>query len=154
MAKMTIASAKNAVCEYEGGRVQASIVALPRNRWSFTIKTNTLSGVSRETLVEYADAVRKVCKHVGKVIGKDVSLSGKNIDFDEPTLTPNEDATVTGQIFPKDKRIRIMFTRYAENGEVRAGLQSFVWTDIPSAIQVAHVAIKTANLMKRYLKED
>lgn len=147
---MTIASPKNAVCEYEGGRVQASIIAQSRGRYAFTIKSNSLNGVSRETLTDYADAVRKVCKHVGKMIGKDVSLSGKNIDFDEPTLTPDEDVTVTGQVFPKDKRIRIMFTRYAETGEVLASLQSFIWTDIPSAIQVAHVAIKTANLMKKY----
>lgn len=151
MAKMTIASPKNAVCEYQGGRVQASIVALPRGRFTYTIKTNSLRGMSRETLTDYADAVRKVCKHVGKMIGKDVSLSGRNIDYDEPTLDPTIDLTVTGQVFPKDKTVTVSFTRTAENGEVTANLRSFVWTDdIPSAIQVAHVAIKTANLMKHY----
>lgn len=150
MAKMTISSPKNAVCEYEGGRVQASIMALPRGRYSFTIRTNTLSGVSRGTLTDYADALRKVCKHVGKCIGKDVRLAGTNIDFDEPTLNMDADMTVQGQVFPKDRRVKISFTRYAENGEVAAYLKSFLFTDIPSAVQVAHVAIKAANLMKRY----
>lgn len=150
MSKLIIASPKKAICEYDGGIVQATINALPRNRYSYTIRTNTLNGVSRTQLSDYAGAVRKVCKHVGKVIGKDVSLSGKNIDFDEPTLSADEDITVTGQIFPKDKRIQITFTRYAETGQVLASLKSFIWTDIPSAIQVAFVCVSTSNLMKRY----
>lgn len=150
MAKLTIASAKNAVCEYEGGRVQASIVALPRDRWSYSIRTNSLRKVNAEILTDYADALRKVCKHIGKMTGKNVSLAGTRIDFDEPTLVLDADVTVRGQVFPKDQRVTISFTRYAESGEVLADLQSFVFTDIPSAVQVAFVAIKAANLMKEY----
>ncbi len=154
MAKLTIASARNAAAEFiGGGRVSASITKLPRGKFSFSILIPALADVDLRTLEDYADAIRKVCKHVGKVIGKQVSIGGSKVDPDEPALDDlTRDLTVTYQIFLKDPRYQLAFTRYVFNGFVGARVPSFAFTDIPSAIQVAHVAMKASTLMRSYVE--
>jgi hypothetical protein len=153
MAKILIANKKRGVAEFMGGgKVEAQITALPRGQFTQTIRTNRLNGINAATLADYADALRKVCKHVGSVVGKPVSLSGLRADPDEPTLDPEKDLTVTLRVFRNNPQAIISFTRYAATGQIEATVPLFSLTnDIPSAVQLAFVANQAAELMKKYV---
>jgi hypothetical protein len=58
---------------------------------------------------------------------------------------------VTFRVFPDDPRWEVKFTKYAENGAVKAYVPPFTFTnDLASAMQLAAVVDQTARLMKVY----
>ena len=149
MARIVIATGKKIVVTTTIARMEAFITRAAK-KITFTVQVNSVSGVSAFDLKDYADGLRKLCVKLGAVVDKAVSLRGKRIDPDEPELNKDEELTVSFQIFPKDTTKHMTFTRYAEDGRVKASMQGWTFTDIPSAIQVAFVAEQAANLMKKY----
>lgn len=149
MAKLVSASSKSPIAAFKGGTVSA-VVLWNKDKATFTIRTPQLQNADRITLADFAEAVRLIAKHIGKITGKAVKLSGTKTDPDEPTQINGQNLVVTYQVFPKDKRFKLSFTRFAETGKVRASLQAFSFTDIPSSVQVAFQCVQAANLMKKY----
>lgn len=149
MAKIEVATGKRIVVTSTKARMEA-IITTAAKKIVFTIRVNSMAGVSAADLADYTEGMRKLCIKLGKEVRKTVSVRGTRIDPDEPKPSKDEDITVSFQIFPKDKTKHLTFTRYADDGRVKASLQGFTFTDIPSAIQVAFVAEQAANLMKKY----
>lgn len=149
MARIEVATSKRIVVTSTKARMEA-IITTAVKKIVFTIRVNSIAGVSAADLTDYAEGMRKLCTKLGKEVRKTVSVRGTRIDPDEPAQEPGADITVSFQIFPKDTTKHLTFTRYAEDGRVKASLQGFTFTDIPSAIQVAFVAEQAANLMKKY----
>jgi|CXWL01.1.fsa_nt_gi hypothetical protein len=154
MARKISANKHEVVWEYTGGgRVIGSITKLPRNQYRFAIATQKLDEVDRFVLQDFSEALKQVCAYVGTVIGKKINVRGANVDPDEPAWDAKKDLVVTYQIFKNDPEIKLTFTRYAEDGRVKADLQAFQFSDIPSGIQVKHIAMKAATLMLAYVRE-
>lgn len=151
MARILIATGKKIVVTTTSARMEA-IITWAKDKAIFRIRVNGITDVSAADLLDYTQGMRKLCVKLGGVIGKSVSQRGTRIDPDEPEQVPGADLTVSFQIFPKDTTKHLTFTRYAEDGRVKASLQAWTFTDIPSAIQVAFVAEQAGNLMKQYEK--
>lgn len=149
MAKIEVATGKKIVVTSTKARMEA-IITRAGKKVTYTIRVNGLTGVSAYDLNDYTQGMRKLCLKLGAAINKTVSLKGARIDPDEPALNTDEELTVSFQLFKKDTTKHLTFTRYADDGRVKASLQGFTFTDIPSAIQVAFVAEQAANLMKKY----
>lgn len=149
MARIEVATGKKIVVTSTKARMEA-IITRAAKKVTFTIRVNGLTGVSAYDLNDYTQGMRKLCLKLGAAINKTVSLKGARIDPDEPALNPDEELTVSFQLFKKDTTKHLTFTRYADDGRVKASVQGFTFTDIPSAIQVAFVAEQAANLMKKY----
>lgn len=149
MAKLINASSKSPIAAFKGGTISA-VVLWRKDKATYTIRTPLLQNADRTTLADFADAIRLIAKHIGKMINKPVSLSGTKTDPDEPEQIEGRDITVVYEIFPKDKRYKLSFTHFWETGKVRSNLQAFTFTDLPSVIQVAFICIQTANLMREY----
>jgi len=150
MAKVIVATRQRVVVNFSAGQVRGAITAGQRGTYLFNVQTSRHTGLNHAELADFADAIRKACKHIGKVIGKEVSLGGRRIDPDEPTLDKSIDITVTSRVFPNNTLATISFTRYADSGQVRAEVPSMLFADIPSAIQYAFVCTQTSELMKKY----
>lgn len=153
MSKVKVNSNKKVVVEFKSGNKTGTVEAWINWKGAnatFDIFSPEMGGVPRAGLADYADALKKVCVHIGAKINKPARLAGVNVDPDEPVIVPGENCTVRFQIFRKDKTKLIFFTRYDESGEVLARLNALKFTDIPSAVQVAHVAAQAANLMVKY----
>ena len=149
MARIEVATGKKIVVTSTKARMEA-IITRAGKKVTFTIRVNGLTGVSAYDLNDYTQGMRKLCLKLGAAINKTVSLKGARIDPDEPALNTDEELTVSFQLFKKDTTKHLTFTRYADDGRVKASVQGFTFTDIPSAIQVAFVAEQAANLMKKY----
>lgn len=149
MARIEVATGKKIVVTSTKARMEA-IITRAGKKVTYTIRVNGLTGVSAYDLNDYTQGMRKLCLKLGAAINKTVSLKGTRIDPDEPALNPDEELTVSFQLFKKDTTKHLTFTRYADDGRVKASVQGFTFTDIPSAIQVAFVAEQAANLMKKY----
>jgi hypothetical protein len=127
------------------------ISALPRAKFMYTVKTVRIDGARAEDLADFADALRKVARHVGKIIAKAPKSSGTRIDPDEPTQVPNTDLTVTFRVFPNDPRWVVSFTKFAATGQIKAKVPQFVFpNDLASVMQLAFVCDQASNLMKKY----
>lgn len=153
MSKVKVNSNKKVVVEFKSGSRTGTVEGMLNWKGpnaTFEIYSPEMGGVPRAGLADYADALKKVCIHIGAKINKPARLAGVNVDPDEPVIVPGENCTVRFQIFRKDKTKFLFFTRYDENGEVLARLKALKFTDIPSAVQVAHVSIQAANLMAKY----
>jgi len=149
MARIEVATGKKIVVTSTKARMEA-IITRAGKKVTYTIRVNGLTGVSAYDLNDYTQGMRKLCLKLGAAINKTVSLKGARIDPDEPALNTDEELTVSFQLFKKDTTKHLTFTRYADDGRVKASVQGFTFTDIPSAIQVAFVAEQAANLMKKY----
>ncbi len=109
------------------------------------IVTTAASGVKRRGMMDLSTGLRMACRYAGDRLGQNVPRYGTAIDPDE------SENGATFQIFPKDDRYKISFAR-DEFGHVKAIVPSFRLTDIPSAVQVAFVMMKIADLMEAYEK--
>lgn len=145
MAKVINRTGKNAIVSFNGGEIHAAVTGK-----TVSITTPFLKNVTREQLLDFYAAVKLMSKHIGALLDKPFGVRGTKTDPDEPEFVPGEDLTVAFQIFPKDQRYRMSFTRYDETGYVLATLQAFSFTDVPSMVQVGYVANLAANLMKKY----
>jgi|CXWL01.1.fsa_nt_gi hypothetical protein len=150
MAKYKIKTDSNVTVEYRGGVVSGTI---NRRGRAFVLYTPKLSNTNRLTLNDFSEAVKLACRHIGKVIGRNVSVQGRKVDPDEPAWDVTKNLTVTYQIYRNDPNKKLTFTRYVEDGRVAAELQAFIFSDIPSAIQAAAVAMRAAQLMLAYERE-
>lgn len=152
MVKVIINSSKKVVIGFaSNGRVEA-VINWASKPATFVISVPAIASLNRAGLADFASAIKKTCTHVGAKIKKTVSLSGTPVDPDEQQQVPGEDCTVSYQIYKSDTRRHLFFTRYHESGLVHARCQAFSFTDIPSAVQLAHAAEGAANLMKQYEK--
>lgn len=147
MAKLTNRTIKNPAASFNGGVIKAIITGK-----TVKISTPALEFVTREQLADFYEATKLLGRHVASVLGKSFSPKGTKTDPDEPEQVDGQDLTVTYQIFPKDKRYQISFTRYAETGKVLASLKAFTFTDVPSLVQVGFIANVAADLMRSYEK--
>jgi hypothetical protein len=151
MAILTIANKTRAKATYNGGVVEADIGSLPRKRFFYNISCARINGINANNLADYADALRKVARHVAKIVGKEVKTAGTRIDPDEPTQLEGQDSTITYRVFPRDPRWIISFTAYALTGQVKARVPEFTFADdLPSVMQLAFVCEKASLLMKKY----
>ncbi len=145
MAKLINRTIKNPAASFNGGVINAVITGK-----IVKINTPALEFVTREQLADFYEATKLLGRHVASVLGKSFSPKGTKTDPDEPEQVPGEDLTVTYQVFPKDKRYKLTFTRYAETGEVLAVLRAFTFTDVPSMMQIGFIANVAADLMRSY----
>jgi len=145
MAKIINRTGKNSIVSFKGGEIHAAVTGK-----TVSITTPFLKNVTREQLLDFYAAVKLMSKHLGALLNKPFGVRGTKMDPNEPELVPGEDLTVTFQIFPKDQRYRMSFTRYDETGYVLATMQAFSFTDVPSMVQFGYVANLAANLMKKY----
>jgi hypothetical protein len=127
---------------YDNGRIDVKI----RNGM-VVITTSSMSGIRKESLRDFAEGLRMIIGYTASIISKTISLRGVKID-------PDESATgAVFQIFSKDQRYFISFERNETTGAVKAIVPPFTFSDLPSAVQVAAVAIQAADLMKAYERE-
>lgn len=145
MAKLTNRSIKNPAASFDGGEIKAVITGK-----TVRITTPALKDVTREQLADFYEAAKLLGRHVASILGKSFSPKGTKTDPDEPEQVPGEDLTVVYQLFPKDKRYKLSFTRYDETGKVLASLKAFTFTDVPSLVQVGFIANLAADLMRSY----
>lgn len=151
MATLTIANQRKAVATYKGGRVEADITPKGRGQYLYVIRTSQMGNIRADDLADFSVALKAVGRHVAKVVGKVLSLSGTKVDPDEPLQVEGQDLTVTSRIFPRDPRWIISFTKYVKDGQVKASVPAMSFSnDLPSAMQLAFVCNKMSVLMKAY----
>lgn len=151
MSELIVSNKRKVVCLYQGGRVEAFITPEPRNRFTYLIKTVKIPEATNNEMTDFADALRKVARATGLVVGKNPKSSGYKIDPNEPLRVDGQDWTVTLRVFPNDPRWEVKFTRFAKTGQIRATVPQFTFSsDLASAMQLATVVDQTARLMKDY----
>lgn len=145
MAKLIRRSGTKPVASFDGGEVRAVITGK-----TISVSTPALNGMTRKQLADFKDAINLMGRHIASLLDKSFSPRGTKTDPDEPEQVPEANLTVVYQIYPKDSRHKLLFTRYYESGKVLAYLKAMTFKDIPSLVQVGFIANLAADLMKSY----